>query len=145
DLHPHRSGRQQIEDQDIHLQTFLGVPIRGLFGEVVGVIKAERRIEPEPDTASTSRPKPFSEQDQLALQPLSLVASRCITYVEMGRTGREAEAVTSWSRDVILEAAGTEDELDKFLDIIVEVAAAATRADSCGVFLKDESGKTLTQ
>jgi len=122
--HPHHSRRQQILGDEIRLQTFLGVPIRGLHGEVVGVIKAERTLHDR--TVSQPASQPFSEKDQLALQTIARVASRCITYVKMASQGAVTEGMTSWSRDVISEAAGTEGELDSFLNIIVEVTAAVS-------------------
>jgi CheY-like chemotaxis protein/GAF domain-containing protein len=143
--HPHHSGRfdhLQSPEGDLLVGSFLGVPIRGLRGDVIGMIKAERRLftQNKPSEA-------FSVHDELALESIARVASRCIAYHAMAREGpeAEAEAVTSWARDVIAEAVATEGEVDSFLDIVVKVTAAAMRSDACGIFLKDESGKTLTQ
>jgi GAF domain-containing protein/AAA+ ATPase superfamily predicted ATPase len=143
--HPHHSGKRngiQTPGQVLRLQSFLGVPVRGLHGEIVGVIKAERRLAGD---ESGDVQKAFSIGDQLALETLARVASRCITYQEMAQEGQEKAAVTAWARDVIAEAVTTEGELDSFLDIVVNVAAASMHADSCGIFLIDESGNTLTQ
>jgi GAF domain-containing protein/GTPase SAR1 family protein len=140
--HPHHKYRQQIPGEAVKLQSFLGVPLRSLlYGGVVGMIKAERRL-PEPEESPV---EPFSIMDQLALETIARVASRSIIYFEMAQSNREIEAIHEWARDVIAEAAATEGELDSFLDVVVKVTAAAMRADSCGIFLKDESGNTLTQ
>ncbi len=138
--HPHYSARPQPPQEQIDLQSFLGVPIRGLEGEVIGLVKAERRLG-DPEVPGRA----FSEQDQLALETVARVASRGITYLNVARKGKETQAITAWARDVIAEAASTEGELDAFLDLVVKVTAAAMGADSCGIFLKDESGNTLTQ
>jgi hypothetical protein len=145
--HPHHSGKRdilQISGRPLRLQTFLGVPLRGLHGEVIGVIKAERlSLDPHQETAE--RIEPFSVGDQLALETIGRVASRCIAYLDMAKRNQEEEAITAWAQDVIAEAVATEGELDSFLDIVVKVTASAMRADSCGIFLNDESGNTLTQ
>lgn len=145
--HPHHSGRFdqiQLNDQNLEIETFLGVPIRGPRGEIIGMIKAERQR-----VASSKSPwlsaDPFSVDDELVLETIARVASRLFTYFDMAREGHEANAITSWARDVIAETAATEGELDTFLDWTARITAAAMRADSCGIFLKDESGKTLTQ
>lgn len=139
--HPHFGRRKQIPGQEIWLQSFIGVPLRGLHGEVIGLIKAERRLSESGNRSINS----FSVKDQLALETIARVASRCITYQSMAKEGQEIEAITAWARDVIAEAVATEGEMDIFLDMVVNVTAAAMRADSCGIFLKDESGNTLTQ
>ena len=44
--HPHRTGAhdpEQLPGEVLHLSTFLGVPLSGLHGEVIGMLKAERR------------------------------------------------------------------------------------------------------
>ena len=46
---------------------------------------------------------------------------------------------------MISEASATEGELDGFLNLAANMMAAAMKADSCGVYLIDESKKTLTQ
>ena len=140
--HPHHSGKRdavQIPGEELRIQSFLGVPMRGLHGEIIGMIKAERREEPGKVGV------PFSIQDQLMLETSTRVASKCISYLEMAQAGQEREAVTAWSRDVIEEAVATEADIDSFLEVVVRVAASAMRADSCAIFLIDESGKTLTQ
>ena len=145
--HPHHSGRfdsVQLPETELQLQSFLGVPIRGLHGEIIGMIKAERRL-PDLEDMMGSRAAPFSVEDELALETVARVASRCITYLEMVRTGHAIDAIAAWARDVIAEAAATEGELDTFLDTAVKVTGAAMQATSCGIFLRDESGKTLTQ
>ncbi len=47
--HPHRSGEHDPEylpnDNTLQLQSFLGVPLRDAHGDVLGLIKAERRAE----------------------------------------------------------------------------------------------------
>jgi signal transduction histidine kinase/CheY-like chemotaxis protein len=145
--HPHHSGRfdsDQVPSEKLEIETFLGVPIRGLRGEIIGVIKAERQCS---DGRCTPRnpPIPFSVEDELALETIARIASRFLTYLTMAKDGKEGDAITAWARDVISETAATEGELDAFLDLAAKVTAAAMRADSCGIFLKDESGKTLTQ
>src|SRR5271157_1151244 len=135
--HPHFLARQ---GHDLLAHAFLGVPIRGLDGEIVGVIKAERRLGDAEAPA-----EPFTIPDELALETIALTAGRCIHYEKLARDGNAPQAVTAWARDVIKEAAATEGELDSLLDVVVNVTAAAMGADSCGIFLRDESGKTLTQ
>lgn len=147
--HPHHSGRRdylQIPGYGsfLTLKSFLGVPIRGLHGEVIGLIKAERLI-PKDKKESDTNIKSFSVQDQLALETISRIVGKSITYHEIAGKGCQEEAITAWGRDVITEAVATEGELDTFLGMIVKLVSNATRADSCGIFLKDESGKTLTQ
>ncbi len=140
--HPHRSGKhdpKQLPGEKLRLQTFLGVPLRSLRGEIVGLIKAERRTE-------TDKPiEPFSVSDQIVLETVARVASKCLVYLDIARAGNTDSAITAWTRDVISEAAATEGELDSFLYIVVNVMAAAMQADSCGVYLIDEGKKTLTQ
>lgn len=147
EAHPHHSGRYdsvQLPETNLQLQGFLGVPVRGLHGEIIGMIKAERRL-PDVHDADAFAPVSFSVDDELALEAVARVASRCITYLYMVHNDQHAEAITAWARDVIAEAAATEGELDTFLDMAVKVTAAAMQADSCGIFLRDESGKTLTE
>lgn len=145
--HPHYSSRLdaiQPPDKSLQVDSFLGFPIRGSRGETIGLIRAERHC-PESHDSETPRPNPFLVDDELALETIARVASRFLTYLDMAQQRRGAEAVTSWARDVIAETAATEGELDSFLDVAAKVTAAAMRADSCGIFLKDESGKTLTE
>lgn len=144
--HPHFAHREQIEDEEILLRSFLGVPVRGFQGKIIGAVKAERRVR-EVDSTTEEGGAVFSVDDELAMETIARVASRSIVYLEMSRQGMAAAALTSWARDVITEAAGSEVELDSFLDIVVRVTAAAMNADSCGIFLIDKSGdtKTLTQ
>jgi signal transduction histidine kinase len=130
----------QYRPEGNEVRTFLGVPIRGQEGDVVGLIKAERRLGD-----GTVPAEPFSGQDELVLETIARVARRCNTYIRLAQRKRQAEAVTAWTRDLITEAASSEWELDSFLNIIAKATAAAMEADSCGIFLKDESGKTLTQ
>jgi signal transduction histidine kinase/CheY-like chemotaxis protein len=140
--HPHHSGRfdhLQSPQGELLLESFLGVPIHGLRGEVIGMIKAERRLNME------GGPSTFDIHDGVALESIARVASRCMTYLDMAREGCEDEAIRGWARDVIADATGTEGEVDSFLDIVVKVTAAAMRADACGIFLEDELGRTLTQ
>jgi len=144
--HPHHGRRQQIEGEEIRLRSFLGVPIRGFQGKIIGAVKAERRVR-EIESTSEEAGAVFSVDDELAMETIARVASRSIVYLQMAQQGLAAAALTSWARDVITEAAGSEVELDSFLDIVVRVTAAAMNADSCGIFLIDKSGntKTLTQ
>lgn len=140
--HPHHRGVYdplQLPDQHLRLQSFLGVPLRGLRGQVVGVIKAERRVVENRTTP------PFSVDDQIALETIGRVASKCVAYLAMAHEDKENEAITAWARDVIEDAAAAEGRLDIFLDIAAHVTASAMRSDSCAIFLVDESGKTLTQ
>lgn len=137
----HRGLLEKSKDIDLNLQSFLGVPIRNFYGEVTGMIKAERLISEKEDEPRV----PFSCDDQLALETFARVANRCITYQEMAKRNQETEAITSWSRNVIVDAVATQGDFDSFLNEIVTVTAAAMQADSCGIFLKDEGGSTLTQ
>src|SRR5271157_1543889 len=145
--HPHHSGRfdkVQLPDRKLLVTSFLGVPFRGPRGEVTGMIKAERRLA-DPGESQTGPTEPFAEEDELALAMIARVAGRAVTYLEMAQRGEEIEAVTAWACDVVAEAAAMEEALDSFLDTVVPVTAAAMCADSCGIFLMDERGKTLTQ
>ena len=140
--HPHRSGEhdpEQLPGEELRLQTFLGVPLQGVRGEIIGLIKAERREGKTGVVAS------FSTHDQIVMQTMAQIASKCLIYWQMAQDGRADQAVTAWARDVIAEAAATAGELDSFLGYVVDVASAAMRADSCGIYLRDESRKTLTQ
>ena len=140
--HPHRLGIhdvKQLPDKELRLRTFLGVPLRGLRGEVIGLIKAERLD----DLAGTV--ESFSVHDQIVLETLAQVTSKCLTYLEMTRAGNLDAAITAWTRDVIAEVAASEGEADSFLNIVIRLVAAAMHADSCGVYLIDESKKTLTE
>jgi signal transduction histidine kinase len=141
--HPHYAGRPQSSAGDIQLRSFIGVPFRGLYGEVIGVIKAERALPAEGEASDPVGP--FSPQDQLILETMARVAARCVIYLDMSRGSPHADIATAWSRDVIAEAAAVEGELDSFLHTAANVAAAAMGADSCGIFLRDEAGQTLTQ
>jgi GAF domain-containing protein len=137
-LHPHWSGKYddlQMPQKKLRLAAFLAVPLRDPRGRVIGALKAER-VEGK-DT--------FSVEDQIILETMARVAGRCITYVKDAQQGFANAAITSWTLDVIAEAVATEGELDAFLDIVVQATAAATQADSCAVFLIDESRQTLTQ
>jgi GAF domain-containing protein len=144
--HPHWSGKYdnfqkrelagtKVNVKELKLAAFLAVPVRNPQGQVIGALKAERLEGKDA----------FSVNNQIVLETLARVAGRCITYDEYARQGHVNEAITSWTRDVIAEAVATEGELDAFLDIVVQVTAAATEADSCAVFLIDESNQTLTQ
>jgi GAF domain-containing protein len=142
--HPHRTGRHdpaQLPAGHLRLQTFLGVPLRGLYGEVLGLIKAERRQDEQTDEKTES----FSITDQIVLETVARVASKCRVYLGIAESGRLEDAITAWARDVVAEAVATEGDLDNFLGIVVSVMAAAMHADSCGVYLADKVRKTLTQ
>ena len=137
--HPHWSGEhdsfQKPGAEKLKLSAFLAVPLRSMRGQVIGALKAER----------TENETIFSVEDQIALEALSRVISRCIAYFDYAQADQVNAAITSWTLDVITEAVATEGELDDFLDIVVRATAAASQADSCSVFLIDESKKTLTQ
>ena len=140
--HPHRLGTSDPDmspDRKLSLQTFLGVPIRGLHGEIIGAIKAERRFDPDFPTQA------FSVEEQIVLETVARVTSRSLGYLETARTRNVDAATTAWARDVISEASITEGDLDGFLSLVVNVAAAAMHADSCGIFLADPRKNTLTQ
>ncbi len=68
-----------------------------------------------------------------------------LEYLNMVSSGKTNFAIQTWARNVIVEAATTEGELDSFLDIVVNIVASAMNADSCGIYLKDENKMTLTQ
>ncbi len=140
--HPHYSGKHDpdmIPGGKLTLETFLGVPMRGTRGEVIGVVKAERRSD------SKSIAEPFNINDQILLETVGRVASKCVVYQRMAVLGEMDSALTAWTREVINEAAATEGELDSFLDIVVAVMASVMRADSCAIYLADPLRKTLTQ
>jgi GAF domain-containing protein len=140
--HPHYSGKhdpEMLPGARLILETFLGVPMRGTRGEVIGVIKAERRSNGE------GAAKSFDINDQILLETVGRVASKCVVYQKMAVAGEMDAALTAWTREVINEAAATEGELDSFLDIVVAVMASVMRADSCAIYLADPQRKTLTQ
>jgi GAF domain-containing protein len=140
--HPHRQGIHDPDmspDRKLQLQTFLGVPVRGLHGEIIGAIKAERRLIPESVTHE------FVVEEQIVLETVARMTSKALGYLETARTRSVDAAITAWARDVISEASYAEGELDGFLSLIVNVAAAAMHADSCGLYLTDPSKNTLTQ
>jgi GAF domain-containing protein len=140
--HPHRLGIHDPDmspDRKLQLQTFLGVPVRGLQGEIIGAIKAERRLIPEGATHE------FVVEEQIVLETVARMTSKAMGYLETARTRSVDAAITAWARDVISEASYAEGELDGFLSLIVNVAAAAMHADSCGLYLIDPSKNTLTQ
>lgn len=142
DAHPHRTGAHDPDmspDSPLRLQTFLGVPIRGRHGEIIGLIKAERRYDP----ALSSQP--FSVEQQIILETVARMTSKALGYLETSHTRNVEAAITAWARDVIAEASITESDMDGFLSIVVNVAAAAMRADSCGIYIIDPSKNTLTQ
>ncbi len=140
--HPHRTGAYAPEispDSPIQLQTFLGVPIRGRHGEIIGLIEAERRYDSELSS------QPFSVEQQIILETIARTTGKALGYLETSYTRNVDSAITVWARDVIAEASNTESDMDGFLSIVVNVAAAAMRADSCGVYITDPSKNTLTQ
>ena len=139
--HPHRLGTHDPDmspDSRLTLQTFLGVPIRGQHGEIMGVIKAERRYDPQYS-------QPFSVEEQIILETVARMTSKSLGYLETSRTRSVEAAITAWARDVIDEASITESDMDGFLSIAVNVAAAAMHADSCGIYITDPNKNTLTQ
>ena len=140
--HPHRLGIHDPDmspDSPLALQTFLGVPIRGKHGEIMGVIKAERRYDP------ALAGQPFSVEQQIILETIARMTSSSLGYLETSRTRSVDAAITAWARDVIAEASITENDMDGFLSIVVNVVAAAMRADSCGIYITDPNKNTLTQ
>lgn len=143
--HPHYSGKhdpEQLPGGELILQTFLGVPLRGLRGEVIGLMKAERRVE------AGKTEQPFSINEQITLEMAARVASKCLVYLDIAQQEHSREAIMAkmrWAREVISEATATEGELDSFLDIVVKVVAATMRADSCSIYLIDERKNSLTQ
>jgi GAF domain-containing protein len=142
--HLHRTGAHdpaRLQGGKLRLQTFLGVPLRDMYGGVVGLIKAERRqLSKAPEKVAA-----FSIADQIALETIARVASKCVVYLRMIESGKLEEAITAWARDVVAEAVATEGDLDSFLNVVVRVMAAAMHADSCGIYLTDPDKKTLTQ
>ncbi len=140
--HPHRLGTRDPDmspDRQLRLQTFLGVPIRGLHGEIIGAIKAERRYDPLFPIQA------FSVEEQIVLETVARVTSKSLGYLETARTRSVDAAITAWARDVISEASITEGDVDGFLSLVVNVVAAAMHSDSCGIFLTDPRKNTLTQ
>lgn len=140
--HPHRLGRHDPDmspGSKLILQTFLGVPIRGQHGEILGVIKAERRCKPK------KKVQPFSVEEQIILETIARMTSKSLGYLENSRERSVEAAITAWARDVISEASITESDMDGFLSIVVNAVAAAMRADSCGIYIIDPSRNTLTQ
>ena len=142
--HPHRLGIHDPDmspDGPLALQTFLGVPIRGQHSEIIGVIKAERRYDPEKSS------QPFSVEEQIILETVARMTSKSLGYLKTSQTRSVEAAITAWARDVIAEASITESDMDGFLSIVVNVAAAAMHADSCGIYITDQSKykNTLTQ
>jgi GAF domain-containing protein len=160
--HPHRLGTLDPEmlqaeagagqpATELRLATFLGVPLRGVRGEVSGLIKAERREQP-----GEKKVKPFTVHEQIMLETAARVASKWLAYLEMAAEGCGTDtadaaldrAVTAWAREAIAEAAASEVEMDSFLAFVSQIVAAAMRADACGIYLIDEidpARRTLTQ
>ena len=159
--HPHRLGTLDPEmlraeagadqpTQELRLATFLGVPLRGVRGEVTGLIKAERRERLGEKVA------PFTVHEQILLETAARVASKCLAYLEMAAEGCGSDsadaaldrAITAWAREAIAEAAASEVEMDSFLAFVSQIVASAMRADACGIYLIDEidpTRRTLTQ
>lgn len=141
--HPHWSGefdKSTDDEGDLPhskrtLAAFLAIPLRDSRGQVIGALKAQRTLPNDP----------FSVENQITLEALGQVAGRCIAYIEDAMNGPVDSAITSWALKIFSDASTTEGELDSFLDIVVRVVAAVTKADACSVFLVDESVRTLTQ
>jgi GAF domain-containing protein len=129
--HPHHLGKGVPGTGK--LAAYLAVPLRNPRGKIIGAFKAERL-----------EGKPFSVFEQMLLETLAQLTGRCIAHVEDAREDRNA-AITAWVLNVISEAVSEEGEMDAFLDIVVHVMTAATKADSCAVFLIDVNKRTLTQ
>lgn len=141
--HPHWSGKfDKTTDDDSDepqskrkLAAFLAIPLRDSRGQVIGALKAQRSMPNDP----------FSIENQITLEALGQVTGRCIAYTEDAVKGPMEAAITSWALRIFSDASTTEEELDSFLDIVVRVAAAVSKADACSIFLVDESVRTLTQ
>src|SRR5580700_4940287 len=94
DLAAHRHyGKRPQADEEIHIRSFFGIPIRGLDGQTIGVLKAERRLGD-----NEVPPGPFSAQDELAAEMMARISGRCITYLAMAGKGHEDDAITAWAR-----------------------------------------------
>ena len=138
--HKHHTARDVPENKK--LAAMLAVPIATPRGEILGVIKAEGL---EDDN------KQFDVPHQMLLETIAAVAGRCKVHQEDFEAGNINTAISGWLNDVISEAVAFEEELDNFLDIVVRVISAASLADSCAIFLIDESvfidesDRTLTQ
>ncbi len=140
--HVHHRGvhdSEQLPNETLEIQTFLGVPIRGTRQEIRGLVKAERRVE-----RGKQKP-PFSAQDESTLSNIAVATARCLDYVKMSLAGRSHEAVAAWTLDVISVAAGAESDLPGFMNVVTEVMAAGSRAESCSVFLVEENLAYLRQ
>jgi len=141
--HPHHRGdydQSQLPDGKLQIQTFLGVPIRGLQQKIRGLVKAERR-QKEGVTG-----KPFSAQDEIVLSNIAAAAGRCLDYlIALALENKPQHAITAWTSDVISVAAGAEPDLPSFVNVVAEVIAVAAGAESCSVFLIDDNGDYLTQ
>ena len=112
--HPHRLGihdPRQLPEEELRLQTFLGVPLRGLRGEVIGLLKAERRASEDAPVA------PFSVHDQIVLESIARVASKSLVYMEMARTGELDPAITAWARRYHLGSCGLRRRTGQFSEL----------------------------
>jgi predicted ATP-binding protein involved in virulence len=133
--HPHHIPPDTPDDRT--LASFLAIPISTPRGEIIGVIKAE----------SLDTTFKFQDEHQMFLETISLIVGRCVVHKQDFVDAKEKTniAISSWALDVISEALAFEEELDNFLDIVVDVISAASLADSCAIFIIDEASNTLTQ
>jgi len=130
---PHCLGKGVPDDQE--LDAFLAVPLRTPRGKIIGGFKAER----------LKKSKPFSVVEQMLLETFAQIAGRSIVHLEDVQNNNINSPIIAWVLDVITETVASEENLDDFLDIVVRLISAGSLADSCSIFIKDESRKTLTQ
>ena len=139
--HPHWSGKldehlgSEIYEKRKPTAALLIIPLRDSRGQVIGALKVQRFTTNDF----------FSVENQITLEALGQITGRCIEYIDDARLGSVNAAITSWALKIFSDASTAEGELDTFLDIVVRVVAAASKADACSVFLIDESKRTLTQ
>ncbi|MCX6880484.1 MAG: GAF domain-containing protein [Verrucomicrobia bacterium] len=136
--HPHRLSKGVPEDCKV--AAFLGMPLRSPGGTVIGMLKAER----------LEGAKPFELDEQIQLEAIAQMTGRGIFHLRDTVEKASESSVVAWVIDVISDALATRSEPDEFLDTVVNVVAAASLADSCSVFVIDESKitpslATLTQ
>jgi hypothetical protein len=147
-----RSGTARSDEsgEALRIGAFVGLPLYGVGGEVIGAIKAERRERPR------EKVKPFTVHEHILLETAARVASMCLAYLEMADEGCDSDRVgdaldrtiTAWAREAVAEAAASEVEMDSFLAFVSQIVAAAMCADACGIYLIDEidpTRRTLTQ
>lgn len=129
--HKHHLGRT---GKPGYVQTFLGVPIRGLEHEVIGLIKAERWAKTKKRANDIP---PFSYRDECILSNLALATARCLDYLRTSFDGNPQLAINGWTSYVISLAATEEPDLSSYATVAAEMLAAAADAESCSIFLLD--------